>query len=164
MHLFYLNVTHQMYEHWQSLSPFTEHPENPSPVKEKYSIPHHLWKNIEEDLIKSAKLFPSSLGEQFRSLKPLKKASQWKTWAHILSPVLLKGRLPEPYYSHWITLAKAFRIATSISITLPQLQFVESTILSFVQHYEKEYYQFKYHRLSICKPVIHALLHVVQCI
>lgn len=80
MHLFYLNVTHQMYEHWQISSSLTynefsltENPESLSPVKEKYSIPQHLWKNIDEDLIKSAKLFPSSLGEQVRSLKGLKK-------------------------------------------------------------------------------------------
>ena len=94
----------------------------------------------------------------------MKKTAQWKTWAHILSLVLLKGRLAEQYYSQWIALTKAFRMATNMSITRLQLKFIETTIFSFVQHYEEEYYQFKHHRLSVCKPVIHALLHVAQCI
>lgn len=98
MHLFYLNITHQMYDHWQSLYHFTdvdlssfEDTIHIRSSKEKYSISQQEWKNIQEDLIKSAKLFPSTLGEQFRSLKDLKKAAQWRTWAHILSPVLLMG-------------------------------------------------------------------------
>ena len=37
-------------------------------------------------------------------------------------------------------------------------------MIAFVHHYEQAYYQFKFHRLSACKPVIHALLHVVTCI
>lgn len=37
-------------------------------------------------------------------------------------------------------------------------------MIAFVHHYEQDYYQFKFHRLSACKPVIHALLHVVTCI
>lgn len=55
-------------------------------------------------------------------------------------------------------------MATNTSITQPQLKFIETTIFSFVQHYEEEYYQFKYHCLSVCKPVIHAFLHVAHCI
>lgn len=97
-------------------------------LKEKYYISEQEWKNIQEDLIKSARLFPTTLGAQVRSLKDLKKAAQWRTWVHILSPVLLKGRLAEPYYSQWITLTKAFRIATDTSITSSQLKFIETTI------------------------------------
>lgn len=131
MHLFYLNIAHQMYDHWQGLCQFTnddlsslEDINHVASSKEKYSISQQEWKNIQEGLIRSAKLFPSTLGEQVRSLKDLKKAAQWKTWAHILSPVILKGRLPEPFYAQWIALTKAFRIATDTSITRPQLKFI----------------------------------------
>ncbi|RPA77911.1 hypothetical protein BJ508DRAFT_212428, partial [Ascobolus immersus RN42] len=37
-------------------------------------------------------------------------------------------------------------------------------IISFVQHYEKEYYQYDYERLHFCKPVFHYILHVAHCL
>ena len=61
-------------------------------------------------------------------------------------------------------MTKAFRFATNPVITGKEIDFIEETMIAFVHHYEQEYYQFKFHRLSACKPVIHALLHVVTCI
>lgn len=60
---------------------------------EKYCILQKSWKEIDEDLATSAKLLPKPLDED------LKKAAQWKTWAHLLSPNLLRGRLPKPCFS-----------------------------------------------------------------
>lgn len=66
---------------------------------EKYCILQKSWKEIDEDLARSAKLLPKPLGEQVRFIKDIKKAAQWKTWAHLLSPNLLRGRLPKPCFS-----------------------------------------------------------------
>lgn len=172
MHLFYLNITPQILHHWQGFFLYDggnydssdESPIDTFSRPEKYCISQKSWKEIDEDLARSAKLLPGPLGEQVRSIKDLKKAAQWKTWAHLLSPILLKGRLPDPYYSQWIALIKAFRLATNPVITSKDIDFIGETMLAFVHHYEAEYYQFKFHRLSACKPVIHALLHVAACI
>ena len=172
MHLFYLNITPQLLHHWQGLFSYDDDnydslDESPIDIfshPEKYCILQKSWKEIDEDLARSAKLLPEPVGEQVRSIQDLKKAAQWKTWAHLLSPILLKGRLPEPYYSQWIALIKAFRLATNPVITNKDRDYIEKTMLAFVHHYEAEYYQFKLHRISACKPVIHALLHVAACI
>lgn len=87
MHLFYFNITPQLLHHWQGLFPYDDDnydSSDDSPIvifshPEKYCIPQKLWKKIDEDLVKSAKLLPEPVGEQVRSIKDLKKAVQWKT-------------------------------------------------------------------------------------
>lgn len=41
------------------------------------------------------------------------------TRAKVASPILLKGRLAEPYYSEWILLVKAISTAIDFSIAKP---------------------------------------------
>lgn len=84
MHLFYLNITPQMCRHWQGFFSYSNGDDGSSneytmgsiSSREKYSISPQYWKEIDEDLARSAKLLPGLLGEQVRSVKDVKKAAQ----------------------------------------------------------------------------------------
>ena len=106
----------------------------------------------------------TAFGNAIRSVEEFRKANEWKTWSNVLSPILLKGRLPEPFYSEWINLTTAITLATDYSVTTGDITKIRDAMAQFVVHYHKEYYKFENKRLSACKPVFHALLHVADCI
>src|SRR5437016_2924375 len=78
----------------------------------------------------------------------------------VLSPILLKGRLDEPFYSEWLSLVKAITAVTDFTIPKSNLPTLRSRFVRFIKHYEAHYYKHKHHRLVACKAVFHALLHM----
>jgi len=77
-------------------------------------------------------IFPVAFGDKPRSIFTIKKASEWKTWLKVISPVVRKGRLPEPYYSEWINLAEAVTTATNYPIPYDQLDDVQAKFTRLV--------------------------------
>jgi len=80
----------------------------------------------------------------------------------VLSPILLKGRLHEPFYSEWVNLVNAITLATDYSISQKNLSTLHGKFCRFVKHYEEYYYRHDLSRIAACKPVFHALLHVTE--
>jgi hypothetical protein len=80
----------------------------------------------------------------------------------VLSPILLKGRLREPFYSEWVNLVDAITLATDYSITRENLNTLHGKFCRFVQHYEEHYYRHDLSRIAACKTVFHVLLHVAE--
>ena len=64
----------------------------------------------------------------------------------------------------WINLVKAISLATDYSICATDIPRLRTMIVRFVTHYEDMYYQHKLARLPACRAVLHALLHVADCV
>jgi len=155
MHLFYLNIAQYMRDHWANN--FTPAITNDG-EDEAYHICRQDWDDIDEDIERM--VFPTAFGDKPRSIFTVRKAAEWRTWMKVISPVVLKGRLAEPFYSEWIRLVNAITIATDYAITTKDCQDLHGKFVRFIRHYEEAYYRYDLSRVSSCKPVFHALLHV----
>ena len=167
MHLFFLNIAPHMRDHWRGNFFPWERTAGAKKAKfknsgEQYCIPPEIWRKMNEDI--KHMVHPTAFGNAIRGVEEFRKANEWKTWSNVLSPILLKGRLPEPFYSEWVNLATAITLATDYSVTTRDITKIHNTMAQFVVHYHQEYYRFEKKRLSACKPVFHAILHVADCI
>ena len=108
-------------------------------------------------------VYPTDFGDRPRSPLAIRKAAEWKAWVKVISPVVLQGRLPEPYYREWVNLVKAVSLTTDYSICANDIPRLRIVVARFVVHYEELYYQHRLVRLPACRAVFHALLHVADC-
>jgi hypothetical protein len=170
MHLFYLNIVPNMRDHWQgNFFPWEKQPgafgtaqqTKVKPSGEPYCIRVDNWMHINNDI--SLMVHPTAFGDRIRGIADFRKANEWKTWAQVISPILLKGRLPDPFYSEWIKLVYAMTLATDYSVSQEDIQLVRESMISFVNHYHDLYYRYQNNRLPACRAVFHALLHVADC-
>lgn len=119
MHLFYLNIAQYMRDHWAGRFVPSIADEK---VNQPYSISTEEWDNIENDIDRM--VFPVAFGDRPRSVFAIRKAAEWRTWLKVISPIVLKDRLPEPFYSEWVNLVEAITLATDYSISRQQLQWL----------------------------------------
>jgi hypothetical protein len=170
MHLFYLNVVPNMRDHWQgNFFPWEKQPgafgtaqkTKVKPSGEPYCISADDWNHINNDI--TLMIHPTAFGDRIRGIADFRKANEWKTWAQVISPILLKGRLPDPFYCEWIKLVYAMTLATDYSVSQEDIQLVRESMITFVNHYHDLYYRYQNKRLPACRAVFHALLHVADC-
>lgn len=83
-------------------------------------------------------------------------------WVTIFSPLLLKGRLPEPYYTEWVRFTQIVTEFRQYTISDNSIDTLHAGIVRFVEHYEREYYQHDETRVSACRSTVHYLLHICQ--
>ncbi|CAB4383655.1 unnamed protein product [Rhizophagus irregularis] len=74
---------------------------------------------------------------------------------------LLKDYLPTKYYKGWSYFVQAVQLCQKKVITMDELNNIDTLLLKFYVHYEREYYKFSANRLSAMKMCIHYILHVV---
>ncbi|KAA8910087.1 hypothetical protein FN846DRAFT_1007097 [Sphaerosporella brunnea] len=169
MHLFYLNVVPNMRDHWQGN--FFSWERQPGAFKtaqqatfkpsgEPYCIAPEEWKRIDQDI--KSMIHPAVFGDRIRGVQEFRKANQWKTWAQVVSPIVLKNRLPEPFYSAWTQLVHGMTLATDYSVSAKDITDIQESMIQFVNHYHEVYYRYQNKRLPACRAVFHALLHVAE--
>ncbi|KAG9093159.1 hypothetical protein FS749_014971, partial [Ceratobasidium sp. UAMH 11750] len=90
----------------------------------------------------------------------LYKAEAYSFWFQFIAPVVLKDRLPEPYYEHFLRMREIFIWVIHHEITMDQITELERMVNEWVADYERLYYQYKQTRLPTCPLTIHALLHL----
>ena len=89
-----------------------------------YRISVDDWNMIGQELEASWMTIPSAFVRKMPNifLSPSKmQAEDWMFWGLWLSPYLLAGRLPEPYYSHHLLLVKALKMYTHFTMTTSEL-------------------------------------------
>lgn len=159
------------------------------PMHEFTNVSNQMIRLWTGDLISSAPFVITSEGlrkidEELRSLnatvsgqlasKPKElsrfrswKAADHKTFALSYSLVVLDGHLSEPFLTGWRYFVELFELCSQPSLNSNDLERVSSLSISFVKHYEKDYFEFRRDRLHLCKSVIHYLLHlrdsIVEC-
>lgn len=182
MHLFWENIASLMFDHWRGkfgnpAEPATE--QNRSKARkaakqpkfqetnDAYCIRKAEWNEIGADITASKKTLPASSGEASRNIVGHchhYKAIEWQNWTLLLAPIMLKDLQPPAIYNAFMKLTSAFTLAMDIYITEEDIQGMRQAIKSFLVHYEKEYYRFKWDRLSYCTSQIHYLAHVADTI
>ncbi|KAJ7493912.1 hypothetical protein FB451DRAFT_1122402 [Mycena latifolia] len=78
-----------------------------------------------------------------------------------MAPGLLKGRFSDPkYHVHACELGDIIKTCLQFVITHNEINELEEKIITWLETYEKYYYQYKADRLCACPLTFHGLLHI----
>lgn len=133
----------------------------------EYNINKRKWEEISLNILNSRATVPVLFGEVGRSLVAHcqhYKAMEWQNWGLLLSPILLKGVLPDKFYIPFMRLISAFTTSMDTIIQLEEIDLIRSDIAAFIYHYEEEYYRYEWSRLGACTSQIHYLAHVADVV
>lgn len=125
------------------------------------------WERIGVDMERSNNTVPVEICATLRNFATYchtLKASDWKVWTLLLSPIYLKGVLQEPHYTEYMNFVEAIRLDEKYDISDTDVDEIELRYTRFSAYYEKFYYQFDYKKLSATLPVMHEIRHNAQTI
>ncbi|KAI5836855.1 hypothetical protein DFP73DRAFT_488171, partial [Morchella snyderi] len=108
-------------------------------------------------------MVPSQFGKALRDISKYHasyKATELMNFMHIVSPVVLNGRLPEEEYMQWHNLALATEKARQYVLEEEEISEMEADMVHAVLEYERLYYRQDRSRLPSCTTQVHGLLHL----
>ncbi|KAJ7937868.1 hypothetical protein B0H13DRAFT_2302339 [Mycena leptocephala] len=92
-------------------------------------------------------------------------ADMWYMWTMSPGPILLRQRFQNPvYYTHFVALVHLLHLCLQFEIYTDDIDTIEAGMASWVQEFEKLYYQYNLDRLPVCTLPIHGLLHIAVSI
>ncbi|KAG9083055.1 hypothetical protein FS749_006340 [Ceratobasidium sp. UAMH 11750] len=157
MHLLFENLVPNMILHWtgkfKGIDEGVGH----------YRLPGAVWDKIGELTAASAKTIPSAFVGTIPDIaqdRYLYKAEAYAFWAQYIAPIVLKNRLPQVYYRHFLLMREIIILCIQIDVTAAEVDELERMVNQWVADYERLYYQYQYDRLPACPLTIHALLHL----
>ncbi|QRW11382.1 Transposase family Tnp2 protein [Ceratobasidium sp. AG-Ba] len=157
MHLLFENLVPNMIKHWigkfKKLDQGTGH----------YQLAEAVWKQIGKETAKATCTIPVSFVGTLPDIaedQTLYKAEAYSFWIQYIAPIVLAGRLPEPYFEHFLLMRDIIIMSIQLDITKEQIDELQNMVNRWVVEYERYYYQHDYHRLPTCPLTIHALLHM----
>jgi len=108
---------------------------------------------------------PAAFGDKIRRIDKnyyKYRAHEWKIWNDILFPVLLHDRVPAFHYHNLVCLSEALAIAFQPSISIAEVDKVQTLLDRFMDYYEGCYYKCDWSRLGAMRSVFHHLAHVAD--
>lgn len=125
MHLLFENIAPQLISLWRGTYK-TEliTSKKKETLKQDYVISSHDWSAIEEEIRRSNKTTPSQAVPRVGNIKNKSfwTAETYSYFLMFLGPVVLKGRLPEKYYKHFILLSEITKRLTMLEIKWDALE------------------------------------------
>lgn len=97
---------------------------------------------------------PSNIASSFYGFT----ADQWRSWACIFSPVVLKGILPPEHLRCWLLFVRATAMLCTRVISIHHVKVADSFLVLFCKEFEKLYGQ------RCCTPNMHLHLHLCDCV
>ncbi|KAF8749189.1 hypothetical protein RHS01_10234 [Rhizoctonia solani] len=96
------------------------------------------------------------------SSRHLYTSELWSFWLIYIGPVVLRGRLPQKYYSHYLKFVQILKCLLQLENTTRRIKQLKEEVIEYVEEFEEYYYQYDYDRLSVCQLTLHALLHIAD--
>ena len=120
------------------------------------------WKEIAKEQAASSKAILTTVASSMGTIYEHKRwtAAQRLQWV-LQSPIYLKDRLAEKYYTQWCSFVAAFQ-ALLLPFSQRGLKKIRKKLAKFVVHYEMDYYGRRADRLHLCRSQIHSLLHLAD--
>ncbi|QRV77877.1 Transposase family Tnp2 protein [Ceratobasidium sp. AG-Ba] len=157
MHLLFENLVPNMIKHWTGK--FKKMDQGAG----HYKLAEAVWKQIGKETAKATCTIPVSFVGTLPDIaedQTLYKAEAYSFWIQYVAPIVLAGRLPEPYFEHFLLMRDIIIMSIQLDISEEQVDELQRMVNRWVIEYERYYYQHDYHRLPACPLTIHALLHI----
>ncbi|RPA71030.1 hypothetical protein BJ508DRAFT_336475 [Ascobolus immersus RN42] len=142
-------------------------PKNFIQTADPYCIPPPTWTRIGRESFGSNATVPAAFCNtmaDFTTYCNKMKAANWKLWMISQSPIHYLGELMDPYYSEYINLIEAIRLATKYALTQREIDEIRNRFFRFTAFFEKHIYQHDFTRIAACLPTYHQLRHVADAI
>lgn len=148
MHLVCLGVVRQ----------FTNLLVSPESSGTDYHLSRKALSEIDEYIIKIKA--PQDIRRNPRGLRERNywKATEWRAFLLLYSPIIFAFYLPRPYYKHWMTLACAMHLILQQKVSQNDLNTAELLLVTFCTGVETLY------GAEHCTYNVHCLQHLVECI
>lgn len=85
-------------------------------------------------------------------------ADQWRVWTTVLSPIVLKGIIPDRDLSCWLLFVRACSLLCSRIITASNIDTADQYLLLFCKEYQDIYGD------EACTPNMHLHTHLAKCL
>ncbi|KAF5329111.1 hypothetical protein D9758_017948 [Tetrapyrgos nigripes] len=131
-----------------------------------YELPKNIWEAIGAATAACGDFIPSAFGQRPVDIasdagKKASTADSWSFWLMHLGPVLLHNHFKKRvYYEHFVKFAKIVIFCMDFEYERAQLPALRASIASWVEEFEKLYYQYNPDRMSACPLTIHGFLHI----
>ncbi|KAJ9092331.1 hypothetical protein QFC20_007411 [Naganishia adeliensis] len=163
MHILFENIMKQLLGLWDG-SPKARQSRR---FQEEWAVSAEDWAALQHDITQSHASIPADIARNISV--PLDQRGSWtaESWSFFMmfmGPIALQGRLRNPYYKHYLKLAKLARGLTKLVISTDDLVVMYREASEWVEEFEKLYYRGTPDNLHRCTAPIHALLHVVPII
>lgn len=139
MHLLFENIAPQLISLWRgTYKAELITGKKKATLKQEYVISSHDWSAIEEEVERSNKTTPSQAVPRVGNVrnKSFWTAETYSYFLMFLGPVVLKGRLPEKYYKHFILLSEITKKLTMLEIEWDALEALRRGIVRWVRGFE----------------------------
>jgi hypothetical protein len=133
------------------------------PSTEQWHLEKKVWEAIGTEMKVARSTIPTSLGRAPRNIwvhSKSFKAVEWWNWVELYSLPLLYGRLPEPFFSHWMKYVELFHLIFQFDITGAEIDRIQTLAVDFLSEYERIYYRYRSDALWMNTSNHHLLLHI----
>ncbi|KAF8595661.1 hypothetical protein BDV93DRAFT_574581 [Ceratobasidium sp. AG-I] len=130
---------------------------------ENYLISADDWDAIGRETEAATDLIPAKFIRRLPNIKTslgLYCAESWSFWLVHVGPIVLRKRLADKYYNHYLELVDILKVLLESENTVERMDELRGQVIGYVKRFEEYYYQYNYNRLSVCKLTLHALLHI----
>ncbi|KIK31997.1 hypothetical protein CY34DRAFT_29486, partial [Suillus luteus UH-Slu-Lm8-n1] len=160
MHLFLENIIPTLVDLW------TGRFKNLDTGTEDYEIAPHIWEAIGAETADAVKDIPSAFVRALCNIASERStftAEAWGFWFMYLAPILLRNRFPrQKYYVHMCKLIGLMKTSIKLEISTEEIDELEEGFATWVEDFERFYYQHDEARLGTCTLPIHGCLHVAK--
>ncbi|KAG9097599.1 hypothetical protein FS749_005930 [Ceratobasidium sp. UAMH 11750] len=132
---------------------------------ENYLISRTDWVAIGRETEASTNLLPSAFIHplpDIQSSTHLYCGESWSLWLIYIGPIVLRGRLSQKYYDHYLELVAILKCLLQFYNSMCRIEQLREEIAGYVERFEEYYYQYSYDCLCVCKLTLHTLLHVAD--
>ncbi|KAB5587887.1 Transposase family Tnp2 protein [Ceratobasidium theobromae] len=157
MHLFFENLVPNMIRHWTGQFKGLDEGSG------NYNLLPQQWTDIGRLTAQVARTVPSAFVGTLADIAQdgyLYKAEAYAFWIQSVAPIVLKDRLPEDYYQHFLLMRDIIVLCLQLEVSYEELDKLQRMVNEWVADYEMLYYQYKQSRLPACPLTIHALIHL----
>jgi len=105
-----------------------------------FIIPKAIWIKIGDETVAAMKEIPAAFVRLLGNLaedRTTYTAEGWGFWFMYIGPALLKGRLSDKYYKHYILLVDIMKTCIQFTISQDQLKTLGADIVTWVTGYER---------------------------
>lgn len=139
MHLLFENIAPQLISLWRG----TYKAEmilgkKKAKLNKAYVVSASDWATIEEEVRRSNKTTPSQAVPRVGNIKNKSfwTAETYSYFLMFLGPIVMKGRLPDKYYKHFIALSEITKALTRLEIEKAALEGLHASIVRWVKGFE----------------------------
>jgi hypothetical protein len=134
LHLFLLNHGPNLVSLWIGTYSGISDPDD------EYLISADDWAAIGRETEESSKTLPAAFVRPLPNIATswgLYNGESWSFWLVHVGPVVLRGRLPEKYYNHYLELVKILQCLLSVTNTVGRIEELRGEVARYVETFEE---------------------------